>query len=418
MRLAMSGRISGDKLEWLRSLGQLAEPRGPVYLVGGPVRDLILGRLELDTDIAVEGDALDYARRLAERDGAKLVEYPEFYGATVTYRDGSHVDVTACRSEAYPQPGALPEVSRADIRQDLRRRDFTINAIAVSLSPANFGKPVDPYDGYCHLRQGRLQALHDQSFLDDATRILRAARFAARLGLRIEQATAQWISSAMAAEALATVSAERLVAELRYLFAEPAARWALELLSQWGALEALGLDTGAAGRLLPLDNLLPARHDLMLRPEPGALLAASLGLLMPPERLAGWLAGWPLTSSEQQAAGQAAIMVHHPPVVVFSTSPQSSKLYGALHGLSPAALLACWAAGNTHVRENLRRFCRRLADVQADISGEDLLALGYEAGPRFKPALAAALAAKLDRDADRDAQIAEAVRLLEGPNRH
>ncbi len=413
MRLAMSGRITRVKLKWLQSLGQLDEMRGPVYLVGGPVRDLILGRLELDTDIAVEGDALDYARRLAERDGAKLVEYPEFYGATVTYADGSHVDVTASRSETYPHHGALPEVSPADIAQDLRRRDFTINAIALSLSPGSFGEPVDPYDGYRHLRQGRLQALHDQSFLDDATRILRAARFAARLGLRIEPATQQWINRAIADSALATVSAQRMVTELRYMFGEPAARWALELLRQWGALDALGLDSKAAGRLPLLGNLLPAQRDLALRPEADALTAASLGLLMPPERLERWLARWPLTSSEQQAARRAAIMAHEPPTVAFSTSPQSSKLYAALQGLPAAALLAGWAAGESAVRGNLKRFYRRLASIQADVSGEDLLALGYEAGPRFKAALAVALAAKLDQDADRDGQLAAAVHVLE-----
>ncbi len=408
----MGGRITRSRLEWLQSLGQLGAGLDmPVYLVGGPVRDLILGRLELDTDVAVTGDALEYARRLAERDGAHLLQYPQFHGATVTYPDGRHVDVTGTRSELYPHPGALPQVRPADIIEDLRRRDFTINAIALTMTPDGFGDLVDPYDGYAHLRAGRLQALHGDSFTDDPTRLLRAARFTVRLGLQIEPATLQGIESASASDALATVSAKRVLTELRYVFIEPAARQTLQLLASWGALAGVGLD-GEAPRLAALDNLLLARRDVGLSADEGTMTAASLGMLAPdsPEQ---WLAAWPLRRSEHEAALRAALIVQCPPTVIFSSSAESSRLYAALQGLPAAALLAAWAAGSPASRFNLRRFCRTLTDVRADVTGEDFVRLGHKPGPRFRAALEAALAAKLDRNADRDEQLAEALRLLD-----
>ncbi len=413
MRLVMDGRITRRRREWLQGLGRLGETLiMPVHLVGGPVRDLIMGRSELDTDISVEGDALEFARLLAHRDTAQVVTHPEFQSATVTYADGKHLDVVATRSETYSQPGALPCVSRADIIEDLKRRDFTIYAIAMDLRPRTFGQLLDPYEGYRHLRQGLLQGLHEATFTDDPTRILRAARFTVRLGLRVDGATAQWLEAAVADNAPATVSRQRIVTELRYLLAEPTARWTLALLGRWGALEHLGL-AGAHNRLVLADELLRAQADLGIRADASMLTAATLGLLLEPGEMEQWLAGWPLTAEEQKAARQAALLAHQPPDVVFSTTSESSKLYAGLRGSVGAALLAGWAAGNANVRSNLKRYHRELADVEADVTGDDLVARGYRPGPSFKAALEAALKAKLDDGADREEQMTAAAHVLD-----
>ncbi len=413
MRLMMAGRLNRRRRDWLQGLGRLGEKLSmPVYLVGGPVRDLIMGCPDLDTDISVAGDALEFARRLADRDMACIVTHPEFQSATVTYADGKHLDVVATRSETYVQPGALPCVEHADIAQDLKRRDFTINAIAMDLRPRSFGQLLDPYAGYEHLRQGLLRALHQRTFIDDPTRILRAARFAMRLGLRTDGPTEQWLKTAAADNVLATVSPQRIVTELRYLLAEPTARWALALLEQWGVLQHLGL-SGVHSRLHLLDDLLRAQADLAITADGSVLTAATLGLLLQPDQLEQWLAVWPLTRDEQKAARQAAVLVHQPPEVVFSTSPESSTLYIGLRGSVSAALLAGWAAGNLNVRRNLKRYHRQLADVEADVTGTDLVALGYRPGPPFTAALDAALRAKLDDGADREKQMAAAVHVLQ-----
>ena len=413
MRLVMDGRMNRRRREWLQGVGRLGETLAlPVYLVGGPVRDLIMGRVELDTDISVEGDALEFARILAHRDTAQVVTYPEFQSAIVTYTDGKYLDVVATRSETYSQPGALPHVSRADIAEDLKRRDFTINAIAMDLRPRSFGQLLDPYEGYEHLRQGLLQGLHERTFIDDPTRILRAARFTVRLGLRIDAPTAQWLEAATADNAPATVSPQRIVTELRYLFAESTARWALALLGKWGALEHLDL-SGAYHRLPLIDDLLRAQADLAIRADASMLTSATLGVLLQPGEMEQWLADWPLTADEQKAARQAALLAHQPPDAVFSTSPESSTLYASLRGSGSAALLAGWAAGNLNVRSNLKRYHLELADVEADVTGDDLLARGYRPGPTFRAALEAALKAKLDDGANREGQMTAAVRVLD-----
>src|SRR5581483_7318244 len=155
------------------------------YLVGGSVRDLLLGRERADIDVAVEGDAID---ELAERLGGAARTHERFATATVR-TDGLEIDLAATRAEAYPRPGALPEISPAPLRDDLARRDFTINAMAVPLaSPSDL---VDPHGGLGALERGELRVLHDRSFVDDPTRALRAARYMSRYGFTLEPSTAE-----------------------------------------------------------------------------------------------------------------------------------------------------------------------------------------------------------------------------------
>lgn len=410
MKLPISQHLTPDLLSRLRHLGQLGKRLGAhVYLVGGPVRDLLLGRDLLDIDLAIEGDAMSYARHLAETEGGEVTEYPEFGGATVTLSDCKRVDITATRSETYVRPGALPQVVPADTLHDLARRDFSINAMALSLHPDSFSEVIDPYDGQLHLRQKRLQALHERSFLDDPTRILRAARFCARLQLTAEQNTTSWIQEALQSGALSTVSAQRLLVELRYMLAETTSAAAVRLLHAWGALEHLGLghadDDEVAGRLLQLERVHDAEIALELKTDPIARFCASLGLLLSPERLATWLQQWPLTAAELDGAREASRLAHCPPASLFSTSTESSTLYQELHRLPDAALLAGWVTAEDAGRSNLERFSTQLAATMSDINGQDLLARGYRPGPLFSAALWAALAAKLDEKADRDRQL-------------
>ncbi|MGH9458866.1 MAG: hypothetical protein ACRD2J_14630, partial [Thermoanaerobaculia bacterium] len=171
-----------------------------VWLVGGPVRDLLLGRAVGDLDLTVEGDATRVAARLAERLGGTVREHAPFATATVSFPDAT-VDVATARSEHYPLPGALPLVSPETLREDLLRRDFSINAMAVDLAT---GALEDPAGGAADLEARRVRVLHDRSFLDDPTRIYRALRLAVRLGFSLETRTAMLMREAIRTGALTT----------------------------------------------------------------------------------------------------------------------------------------------------------------------------------------------------------------------
>ncbi len=213
-----------------------AEPSArSAHLVGGAVRDrLRSGRWEQgpDLDVVVEGDAVAVARRLP----GDVVVHPAF--GTATWRAPSgDVDLVTARSEAYAAPGALPDVAPADLDADLRRRDFTVNALALRLWPEPAGVLVDPLGGASDLSAGLLRALHPRSFADDPTRILRAARYATRLGLALHPATRAWMEAAD----VASVSGERWLAEWRQVLAEPDPAAVLRWLGEEGWSGRLGL---------------------------------------------------------------------------------------------------------------------------------------------------------------------------------
>jgi tRNA nucleotidyltransferase/poly(A) polymerase len=215
-------RSTYPELEGLREAAS-----DPVYLVGGAVRDLLLGRGRADIDVVVEGDAGALAARL----GAEPVEHERFATAKVEL-DGHQVDIASARTETYAHQGALPEVApAAAIEADLGRRDFTINAMAIPLR--GDAQVIDPYDGRTDLAAGLLRILHRESFVDDPTRAIRAARYAARFGFEPEPQTA----ALLRATDLDTVSADRRQAELLRLAAEPTAPRGFELLAAWGLLE-------------------------------------------------------------------------------------------------------------------------------------------------------------------------------------
>jgi tRNA nucleotidyltransferase (CCA-adding enzyme) len=256
-------------------LGAIHDAAGgkPVYLVGGAVRDLLLGRGRADLDLVVEGDATALATRL----GGEVREHERF--ATAKVQLGEHeVDIATARAESYPHPGALPEVEpTAGIAADLARRDFTINAMAIPLR--RDPELIDPHRGREDLEAGLLRVLHPGSFDDDPTRALRAARYAARFGFELEHETAELLRESN----LNTVSADRREAELLRLAGETEAVRGFALLGAWGLMElpdhGVELASGVAGLLTEPPWMDEARRDR-------AILAAALGRWGDAEKLA------------------------------------------------------------------------------------------------------------------------------------
>ncbi len=208
--------------ERLRQAGRLAdESELDLYLVGGTVRDMLLGCARADIDLAVDGDGMGFASRLARRTEGRYTPHARFLTATVDLPEGNSLDVATARGETYERPGALPRVAPASMDVDLARRDFTINAMAVSLNARNFGNLVDPFNGRGDLRSRMVRILHDQSFIDDPTRLLRAIRFEQRLRFRLERETERRFREAVSGGVIGNLSGPRLLEQLRLICVEP-----------------------------------------------------------------------------------------------------------------------------------------------------------------------------------------------------
>jgi len=233
-------RLNPESLALVCSIGLLAKARGvEAYLVGGPVRDLMLEFPNVDLDITVEGNCLGLAEKFALlHRGAKLTRYPAFKTATVHLPDSSLVDFAAARQEIYARRGAYPAVKPSSIKEDLLRRDFTINAMAVAINPDTWGKLIDPFGGRIDLLSLTLRVLHEKSFLDDPTRILRAARFKARLGFRMEAKTLKFLKSAIKIKALDTIKPQRYRKDFNKILKEPNAQEAVKCLKLWNAYKS------------------------------------------------------------------------------------------------------------------------------------------------------------------------------------
>lgn len=216
--------LSPSAMGILRQVGDIAgEMNTDIFAAGGVVRDLLLGYDNIDVDIVVEGDGIALATVVAEKLGAKIRTHQKFGTAEIIFPDGFKVDVATARVEYYEYPAALPQVESSSLRQDLYRRDFTINAMAVSLNQENFGDLVDHFGGREDLHYGLVRVLYNLSFIEDPTRILRAVRFEQRYKIRIEPQTEKLLKNAVRQQVLLKVSNDRLWDELYHIMMEPEA---------------------------------------------------------------------------------------------------------------------------------------------------------------------------------------------------
>ncbi|MCI5227634.1 MAG: CCA tRNA nucleotidyltransferase, partial [Candidatus Electrothrix sp. AX2] len=190
------------------------------YAVGGFVRDLLLQTKNLDIDIVVEGDGIQFARELAAKKQATVRTHEKFATATVILADGMRIDVVTARLEYYAFPAALPTVEHSSLKQDLFRRDFTINAMAIRLNPARFGLLVDFFNSQNDLKEGRIRVLHNLSFVEDPTRIFRAVRFEQRLDFRISKHSEKLIRNAVQMHMYEKFSGPRFFNELKLILSE------------------------------------------------------------------------------------------------------------------------------------------------------------------------------------------------------
>jgi tRNA nucleotidyltransferase (CCA-adding enzyme) len=376
-------------------LAEAAEaPEIDVFLVGGTVRDLLLGQAFVDVDLAIDGDAFRLATALGDPDGTE-----SRFGTLRVIREGVRYDLARTRSERYPHPGALPEVEPARIEADLLRRDFTINAIALGLSGSRQGELLAVDSALDDLSERRVAVLHDRSFEDDPTRLLRLARYAARLQFEVATHTRELATQAINNGALDTVSGTRIGNELRLLARE------LDPITAFAAVADLGLPWS-------LDAALAKDALSSLPPDgrPDILVLATTFAHQPPEQLASELDHLGFNATDRDAIVEAATESTSLAQRLANTTSRSdiARTVGAA-GIETVALASAKGAPSQSLL-----WLQELRNLKLQITGDDLRKNDIPEGPMIGKALKAAKDALLDGLApDRDAQMTVALKASE-----
>ena len=444
--LRMESSLPAPLLGTLRQAGEAAEALGyPLYAVGGFVRDLLLGRPNFDVDLVVEGDAIKLARSLAKAHGGRVRDHRRFGTAkwilppadgeasnaaarSATELHAAHngslpaaLDFVSARTEFYAEPTALPTVERGSIKLDLHRRDFSINTLAINLTPGRWGELLDFYGGERDLQEGLIRVLHTHSFVDDPTRILRAARFEQRFGFRIEQRTAELIGDAV--DLLDRVTPARVRHELELIFGEARPEQALRRLEELGVLghihPGLHVDEWIATRFERLRAAMQ-RHSGALPADVDQLYFAlwtyrleALAFAQLDQRLNLMRSTLTLLEDLHELKGDAP-RLERPDLL-------PSEIYQILQPASDATrFLLPIITGSPVVAGHIQRYEQTLRHVRTHTDGRDLKRLGLAPGPLYRQVLETARGAWMDgaiqSEAEERALVERLVReLLEQP---
>jgi tRNA nucleotidyltransferase (CCA-adding enzyme) len=365
----------------LQAVAELPGGAEGVYVVGGTVRDILLGEESFDVDIAVEGDAIEFAYALAKSLGGRATPHRKFGTAVVSYGDGEHIDVVTTRSEFYDSPGALPTVERAGLREDLFRRDFTINAMAASLAADDFGRLVDPFGGRADLEARVLRVLHNLSFIDDPTRIFRGVRYEARYGLRFEDHSRGLLRGCIEMGLVGDLSTSRLRDELVSLLEDPGAAEGIRRLGDLDADRAVhphlrGDDESAQlfARALEL------RDELGVEIPVWRIGIAALARELSPEEAYDWLERLKVRRRDIERIVGAITVAPRIVERLRTEELDRARVVALVEPFAPDAPLLALARNDSAV---LREYFVRLRDVHLEIGGADLMALGLAESPRI-----------------------------------
>lgn len=384
-------RLAPPLAEALGVVRQLAQEQGyRLYLVGGPVRDLLLQRDVLDLDFVVEGDAVALARHILRAKPGRLVVHRHFLTAKIRWADVSF-DLATARRESYAHPGALPVVSPADIASDLGRRDYTVNAMAIALTGKDQGELTDYYHGYHDLKQGLLRILHKDSFRDDPTRILRGIRYEQRFSFSFAEGT--FLALREAAPWISRLSGSRIYNEMERTLGELEPEKAILRAGELGILPHIhpSLKVGEwLGKAYQEARLLYAPQL-----PPTELYWAILGYHLSPKEL-GELGGR-LNLPRKKLGPMQDVVMLKPRLNLVEEEARPSELYNMLHRYSDIAVEAAWALNpSPALRQRLGLYIKDLRYVKTSLNGDDLLALGMKPGPKVKVMLERLLEARLD----------------------
>lgn len=380
--------IPSDLLLLLRQMGDESERRkANLWIVGGSVRDALIGKPILDIDLVSETPAHTLGPQLARAVNGTATD-PTIFG-TLKIKIGHHrIDLATARQETYRQPGALPEVKQGTIYQDLHRRDFSINAIAASLLPNSFGQLLDEHDGCADLQSGLLRALHSLSFQDDPTRMLRATRYASRLDFRIERRTRYWLRRDAAY--LNRVSGPRIRREMERMLQEPRSCAVLATAHKLGLLSNI---FGPLGRESALATLERGKTKILSPLAAWGVLVYSLELgniRALNDRLS-------LTRAQSRILNQVTAASARE--TLFKESPTLQPIFDLVSSFEPDALRSVSIASTDHeVRSRFRRYMKRDEIARRWVTARDLASLGLSQGPELGNILRTLRMAIIDGD--------------------
>jgi tRNA nucleotidyltransferase (CCA-adding enzyme) len=405
--LAGLGALQGA----FEAISAVSEPYDGVYLVGGTVRDILLGEPNFDVDVAVEGDAIELARSLGDALDGRVRAHRKFGTAVVLYGEDDRVDVVTARTEFYDAPAALPSVEHATIREDLFRRDFTINAMAVSLKGDDFGRLVDPFSGRRDLEAKTIRILHNLSFIDDPTRIFRAIRYESRYGFRMDDHTQRLARGTIEMGLVGDLSSARLRDELVALLEEGDAGASILRLAELGAGAAIHPHLAADDEAVELLGRMRGLNEHYGTAIPAWRLAfAVLARRMPPDEVYGWLRR--LKVQRRDLERVAAAVTVGPRILerLGAGSAEPADVVAAADPYAPDAPLFAMALEE---RPELDDYFRRLRNVQLEVSGSDLAELGLGESPEVGEILAELRRRKLNGLLDgRESELAAARELI------
>lgn len=397
----IKGRVPAGTYALLRRAGRLADRTGvSLYVVGGFVRDLLLGYPNPDIDLVVEGDGIGFAREFARRNGARVIIHERFGTAVIVFPHNFKLDVSTARTEYYEHPAALPTVERGSIENDLYRRDFTVNTLAIRLNPDRFGQLLDCYEGQRDLRERAIRVLHSRSFIDDPTRAFRAVRFEHRLGFRMDKETQSLLTDAVKEEVFCHLSGSRLLEEVTLLLSEEKPRRALVRLNELALLRVIhpGLAyTSRLNRLLKSVEEVLEWYKVASRewPDSGRQIEPWIIYFMT------LMEGLPADSTEEatkrlrvpgrvarniQAGHGAARRLSHRSTG--RPAPKPAEVCRAFDGLSDEALVLLMASSQSGmVRRGVSKYLATYRHIKPTVTGKDLRAMGLSPGPLFKKIL-------------------------------
>ena len=386
----LENRLSDARLRVLADISSLAARQGmDVYLVGGSVRDILANGPVLDIDVMASCGSARLVESILAEDGAEVRKSSAF-GTWTLAMGGVQFDLSTARRETYDRPGALPTVAPGTVLDDLARRDFSVNAMAISLAGNSWGDLLDPHGGVCDLERGVLRVLHDRSFEDDATRILRAVRYSCRVGLSLEPRTAALLERGL--PYLETVSGDRIRREIERIFLDPQAAAMLETADDWGVLRAIH-----PALRVDLDALRSAGEWTGMDAErrSALLLAATAHSVRPcdVESVIGRLN----MGSEWGRVIRDTATVRGRLRDLADAGAARSRVRRLLDGLHPIAVESLASASDDPaVAGRLREYVDELRHVRPLLDGGDLIAMGAVEGPLVGLLLAELLDARLD----------------------
>jgi len=370
--------------------GQAANLGQRAYLVGGLVRDLLLGYPNFDLDLVVEGDAVKLAQQVAETSQAKLLAHHRFGTAKLRY-DNFTLDLATARKETYARPGALPAVTPGTLKDDLVRRDFSINAMAISLAPNDYGELVDPYQGKNDLEHHLIRILHPGSFTDDATRILRGVCYEQRFDFEFEAQTARLLKRDI--PMLDTISGDRIRHELEHIFEEDRPELVIERLGDLGVLDRISPS-------LKGDGWIAEKFDEARRlKKPAQLPSLYFCLLVysfSKKDIEQFLARLNIPAKLSRAMRDTLRLKTSLPLLN-KPSLKPSEIYYLLREYEPLVIQAnALATESTTIHRYLQLFLTKLRYVKTSLDGDELKKLGISAGPKMGKVLQVLHKAKLD----------------------